>query len=1107
MRRLLLAAILIFGLSAPSFAAHYWVSYTDGNDANNGTTNATPFKHVPQGAVNNCASNCALVVLAADDIVTLKGNDTWPYPNVVGIYRSGTSGHPITYTVDATWYRGGAWSRPKFDMQYLTSINWVLDSGVHDIVITGLELTGMSNSSASNALANADGAISGSNVCRIAMSNLYVHDWRLTGSGARYDGTHGGLMFASLSAGCYDTISLADSIIENSANTGSGTQSGLATKYIYSITNTTIHDVASASLQTCNWNGGEVYNVGYPSGNVSPGLGYNDGAGYTGAHPNSLYVDPGAFFVDECTVNGMNLHDMDGGVEGLILALVVNQKLITMTNNIIYGHMPPSLPIALDTFTMFGELGGSAYIANNLVYMPDNGNSLTNVFNCPPAIASDRPKMTDFTSYNNYVIGNGITQDNCSSANVTGTIIRSNNLPNSNAGQDPSTATAQGYVQATLWAPINGSGSTLSAAADLSAVFTTDFLGNTKTPGYWDIGPYQYQGANYYVSTATNTPAGNDSNAGTIAAPFLTIEKCISTTVLTRRDTCNVRAGNYRAAAVNGYKINADLVNTAANWNDKLTLKAYNGEAVSFTAPGYHEGQVIGFATVSPFITPQDLYWKVDGISIRGDGSLDHVPTINYPIGGNLGNHVWLANMEVSYGYGSGILPSGSDSWIVENLNVHHNGQTEQDHGIYWDGSDGLIDGGTYHDNSGYGIQEFHSTGCIDGVTDCTNDNTIRNVSIYNNATAGSGGNLVLSTGFRNSAYNNALYGSGSGREVDIEYRCADCTFYNNTVIPGPGKSGIVVESSVTNLTIKGNILFTSGGGTPVVDGGTGTTDSNNLKATDPTFVNGTNHDYRLQSTSVARVANGFSGANLYSIVGLRTDKGGIARANSAFDAGAYTYDSAPVCTPSKVVFTSQPTGTNIGASLGTISVAIQDSGSNTCTTYSSTITLSKHASTCTGMTLNGTVSGAASSGVFTTTNANMTGNSGACSLDAASSGLTGATSNSFTIADGSFVLSTSSGTQGQTINISMIGTGTSWANGTTAATFSGLGITVNSTTCAATNVCTANITISSSAATGFRDVTMTTNAEIEVASSAFNVLATPTAGNGGGYRLRVRIR
>lgn len=123
-----------------------------------------------------------------------------------------------------------------------------------------------------------------------------------------------------------------------------------------------------------------------------------------------------------------------------------------------------------------------------------------------------------------------------------------------------------------------------------------------------------------------------------------------------------------------------------------------------------------------------------------------------------------------------------------------------------------------------------------------------------------------------------------------------------------------------------------------------------------------------------------------------------------------YTYphpnsvaNSGGSCTPDHLTFTSQPTGAALGAALGTIQVAVKDSGGTTCTSDTSTVTLAKTGGTCTSMTLNGTVSGSAVAGVFTTTNVNMTVTTGACSLTASDGALTPAVSNSFTIISAGF--------------------------------------------------------------------------------------------------------
>src|SRR5262249_29797607 len=104
-------------------------------------------------------------------------------------------------------------------------------------------------------------------------------------------------------------------------------------------------------------------------------------------------------------------------------------------------------------------------------------------------------------------------------------------------------------------------------------------------------------------------------------------------------------------------------------------------------------------------------------------------------------------------------------------------------------------------------------------------------------------------------------------------------------------------------------------------------------------------------------------------------------------------------CTPNHLTFTSQPVGTVHGSSIGSVGVGIYDSGDNLCSSATNTVTFSNHMGTCSGMSLTGTTSGAATAGGFSSSDMTESA-AGACSLDANASGLTGATSNSFTMTD-----------------------------------------------------------------------------------------------------------
>ena len=70
-------------------------------------------------------------------------------------------------------------------------------------------------------------------------------------------------------------------------------------------------------------------------------------------------------------------------------------------------------------------------------------------------------------------------------------------------------------------------------------------------------------GDDYYVSISE----GNDTNPGTLTAPFQTIQKCVET--VSRGDRCNIRQGIYREMITPG--------------NDQITFTSYNNEDVTIS--------------------------------------------------------------------------------------------------------------------------------------------------------------------------------------------------------------------------------------------------------------------------------------------------------------------------------------------------------------------------------------------------------------------------------------------------------------------------------------------------------------------------------------------
>ena len=107
--------ILFFLLIASGVsAATYYVS-TSGSDSNSGTSESSPWAHLPGMAT--WTGNYSPV---AGDSFILRGCDVWTNSSFPITWKwSGASGNPITVGVDQTWYNTtncpSSWNRPVFN--------------------------------------------------------------------------------------------------------------------------------------------------------------------------------------------------------------------------------------------------------------------------------------------------------------------------------------------------------------------------------------------------------------------------------------------------------------------------------------------------------------------------------------------------------------------------------------------------------------------------------------------------------------------------------------------------------------------------------------------------------------------------------------------------------------------------------------------------------------------------------------------------------------------------------------------------------------------------------------------------------------------------------
>jgi len=208
---------------------------------------------------------------------------------------------------------------------------------------------------------------------------------------------------------------------------------------------------------------------------------------------------------------------------------------------------------------------------------------------------------------------------------------------------------------------------------------------------------------------------------------------------------------------------------------------------------------------------------------------------------------------------------------------------------------------------------------------------------------------------------------------------------------------------------------------------------------------------------------------------------------------------TSPVGLASKLVFTTQPTNGTAGSPLAAVVVKVEDTNGNLVTGSTASITISS-----TPAGVGGTTTVAAVGGIATFSNL-VFSTAGSYTLTAASSGLTSATSNSFTIASGGgtpaiVLISPDFGLRAQSILVTITAQNTHFQQGVTTANF-GPGIAVGTgssgsfgaVTVTGATTATAQLTIATNAAFGPRTVSARTGTEQATLINGFSVNGNPT--------------
>ena len=345
------------------------------------------------------------------------------------------------------------------------------------------------------------------------------------------------------------------------------------------------------------------------------------------------------------------------------------------------------------------------------------------------------------------------------------------------------------------------------------------------------------RGKTFFVSST-----GSDTNSGTRARPWRTIEKALST----------LRPG--QRALVGGGTYTENLtINRAGTSAEPITLAAYPGATVVLHPASAQDargdwiplqiGSGAAYVRVHGFVIENALGTSAADVYFAGTA-----------------NHVELSGNELRYSQDQGIFAGGATSFLyIIGNRIHDNGWNHvsgqhQSHGIYIEGGNDLIANNLiYSHRYGFGIQIYpanHDTAVV--------DNTIASSGHSSIVVGGSGGvsNITIR--------NNILYEGDFGVETDTHCPTGTVAIDHNVIY---AYKRVPVEEGCSSLdTSAGNILA------------------------DPLFVDYANRDLQVQGDSPAVGAATADWS-------MRADFEGVLRSHSeAPDVGAL--EARAVCRP-----------------------------------------------------------------------------------------------------------------------------------------------------------------------------------------------------------------
>src|SRR5712664_1913892 len=362
----------------------------------------------------------------------------------------------------------------------------------------------------------------------------------------------------------------------------------------------------------------------------------------------------------------------------------------------------------------------------------------------------------------------------------------------------------------------------------------------------------------YYVS-----PAGSDTNSGTIDAPWRHLQKAFET--LTAGQTACLRAGTYEPVGVYNTPSYRQTFSRTGKPGNPIVIRNYPGETAIVLGEVIVRGSYLKLSGSPPsgsLIFQGPLGPDVSGVKGKGDAQvwLDRC------------NNVVLDHVEIrNNDYHAGLYVSEVSDVQVLGCYVHDNGRFDVDtdamgqhplnvdQGIYWAASSGTnrIANCLLEHNRSYDLQLYAGSGRITGLTII--ENTI--VKAMNSG-------VIIGKGADGNVFANNIVFMNSQHTNNKQIRLADDA--SNNIIDTNISWGRTTTSEgvdTSTLTGSGNVV-------------------RNLMVSDPRFVDFPGGNYHLRPGSPAINVSLSVGSDSADMDGMRRP--------SRTSLGAYEYKPSP---------------------------------------------------------------------------------------------------------------------------------------------------------------------------------------------------------------------